>query len=207
MGRGSSGLGNGRMNVDWDKWGKVLDWGDAIQIIEKGEDGIDTIVGTIRDEIRYITQPDEHLITRAEIMRDISGWQNDDGTYGDDDTTIFIAYEDGTFFDSNYPIKSGKYRDKLKKTGVIGASISTPDYEMVWGGERNRAGRIEPYKTGTPYDESEGIGGKSNSYFGYKTVGKYRVRVKTTYNNKLPNGRYTTKREVIRKSKVQKVDW
>ena len=206
MGRGSSGLGGGRMNVDWDKWGKVLDWGDAIQIIEKGEDGIDTIVGTIRDEIRYITQPDERTITRAEIMRDISGWQNDDGTYGDDDTTIFIAYDDGTFFDSNYPMKSGKYRDKLKKTGVIGASISTPDYEMVWGGERNRAGRIEPYKTGTPYDESEGIGGKSNSYFGYKTVGKYRVRVKTTYNNKLPNGRYATKREVIRKSKVRKVD-
>lgn len=195
------------MNVDWDKWGKVLDWGDSIEIREKGEDGIDTIVGRIRDEIRYITQPDEHPVTRAEIMREIAGWQNDDGTYGDDDTSIFIAYDDGTFFSSSYPIKEGKYRDKLKKTGVIGATLSTPDYEMVWGGERNRAGRIEPYQTSTPYDESEGIGGKSNSYFGYKTVGEYRVRVKTIYNHKLPNGRYTTKREVIRKSKVRKVEW
>lgn len=206
MGRGSSGLGAGSMNVDWDKWGEVLDWGNAKQIIEKGEDGIDTLVGTIRDEIRYITQPDERPITRADIMREISGWKNDDGTYGDDDTSIFIAYDDGTFFSSGTK-PGGQYREKLKKTGVIGASLMTPDYEMVWGGERDRSGKIQPYTTGTQYDESEGIGGKSNSYFGYKTVGEYRVRVKTIYNYKLPNGRYTTKREVIRKSKVKKVDW
>lgn len=204
MGRGSSGLGSGGMSVDWDKWGKVLDGIDAKQIIKK-VDGIDTVVGYIKDEMRYVTAPDEHPITRADIMREIAGWQNDDGTYGDDDTSIFIAYDDGTFFSNNMK-PGGVYREKLKKTGVIGASLSTGDYEMVWGGERNRAGNIQPYKTGTPYDESEGIGGKSNSYFGYKTVGQYRVRVKTTY-PKLPNGRYGTKHEIIRKSKVRKVDW
>ena len=205
MGRGSSGISAGGMNVDWDKWGKVLEGLDAIEIIEKIY-GMDTVVGYIEDEMRYVTAPDEHPITRAEIMREIAGWQNDDGTYGDEDTSIFIAYDDGTFFSNNIT-PGGEYREKLKKTGVIGASLSTGDYEMVWGGERDRAGNIQLYKTGTSYDESEGIGGKSNSYFGYKTVGQYRVRVKKTFNNHYPNGRRYTKYETIRKSKVRKVDW
>lgn len=204
MGRGSSGITD-KMNVPFDKWGKVLEGLDAIEVIEK-IDGMDTLVGYIEDEMRYITAPDEHPITRADIMREISGWKNDDGTYGDDDTTVFVAYDDGTFFSSGTN-PGGLYREKLKRTGIIGASLSTPDYEMVWGGERDRAGNIMPYKTGSSFDESEGIGGKSNSYFGYKTVGQYRVRVKKTFNNKYSNGRNYTKREIIRKSTVRKVEW
>ena len=195
------------MNVDWNKWGEVLDWGQHKEIIETGDDGIPTVVGYIGDELRYITEPEERPITKKEIMAEIEGWKNDDGTYGDDDTHITIAYDDGTFFAND--MSGGNYREKMKKTGIIGASLSTADYEMVWGGEMNRkTGQIEPYKTWvSPYDEEEGREGKSNSYSGYKTVGMYRVRVKTTYNNKYPNGRSYTKHEIIRKSKVKKVDW
>lgn len=192
------------MNVDYDKWGKVIDYE---QIIEMGDDGIPMVVGDIRDEVRYVMEPDERPITKKEIMDEISGWKNDDGTYGDEDVSIFIAYDDGTFFSNNTWGREG-YRDKPKKTGVIGASIMTGDYEMVWGGERNRkTGQIEPYTTWvSPYDEGEGKVGRSNSYSGYKAVGKYRVRTKTTYNNKDERGLYRTKREIIRKSKVKRVD-
>ena len=191
------------MNVDWDKWGDVL--GASVPIREiKDKDG--NVIGYERDEIRYITGEDEHPITRADIMREISGWKNDDGSYGDDDVHIFIAYDDGTFFAND--MSGGDYREKLKKTGVIGATLMTPDYEMVWGGEKDRAGNIQPYKTWvTPYDESEGKEGHSNWYSGYKTVGEYRVRERVTYNHRFSDGRYGMKKEVIRKSKVRKVDW
>ena len=93
------------------------------------------VIGDIRDELRFTSAPDEHPVSRAEVMREISGWKNDDGSYGDDDVKIFIAYEDGTFYDSEVMGGKGNYRGKLTNRNVIGASISTPDYEMVWGGE------------------------------------------------------------------------
>lgn len=207
MGRGSSGNSSSQMNVDWDKWGKVLGNGEWIPITEMGEDGIPVVIGHIHDELRFDYELDEHKITKAEIMDEISGWKNDDGTYGDEDTSIFIAYDDGTFF-ANDMKPGGKYRDKLKKTGVIGATISTGDFEMVWGGERDRAGNIQPYTTWvSPYDEAEGRTGKSNSYSGYKAVSQWRERVRTVYNHKLPNGRVVPKHETIRRSKRRKVDW
>ena len=205
MGRGSSGIGSGNMNVDWDKWGNTLDGGDFQFIYDK--DG--NIIGDIRDELRYTSVEEERPVTRAEVMRDISGWQNDDGSYGDEDTKIFIAYEDGTFYDSDNPVKKGDYRDKLKKTGVIGASISTPDYEMVWGGEykwKNGQKQLIPWTTHS-MDENGNDTGKSNTYSGWRTTGMYRVRVKTTYNETFPNGRTRIRKEIIRKSKVRKVDW
>ena len=197
MGRGDSGLTAGGMNVDWDKWGKTLDGADAKYVYDK--DG--NVIGSIRDELRFTSVPEERSITRAEIMKDISGWRNDDGSYGDEDTTIFVAYDDGTFFASDMVGVNG-YRDKLKKTGVIGASIMTPDYEMVWGGERNSRGDLVPYTT---HFDDEG-GGKSNTYSGYKITGQYRVRVKR-WTERLQNGRYQQRSEIIRKSKVRKVDW
>ena len=213
MGRGSSGigsrsLGNGSpadMNVDWDKWGKVLDGANHVAVYDK--DG--NVIGYIRDDLRFTMIPEERTVTRAEVMKDISGWQNDDGSYGDEDTKIYIAYEDGTFFDSEYPIKRGDNRDKLKKTGVIGASVSTPDYEMVWGGEykyKNGQKQLVPWTTHST-DEDGNDTGKSNTYSGYKITGEYRVRTKTTYNEKFPNGRPRTRIETIRQSKVRKVDW
>ena len=206
MGRGSSGLSAGGMNVDWDKWGKPLQGADMKEIIVKDEDGRDLVIGYIEDRLRFVMEEDERKVTKKEVMDEISGWENDDGTYGDDDIHIFVAYDDGTFYESG--TAGGKYREKLKKTGVIGATVSTPDYEMVWGGERNKFGEIVPYTTWVnPYDSDAGKVGKSNTYSGYKVVGQYWVREKRTYNERFPDGRPRTRYEIIRKSKVRKVDW
>ena len=191
------------MNVDYDKWGTPLQGSNIKEIIEKDEDGHDVVIGYIEDKLRFVMAEEERKVTKAEVMNEISGWKNDDGTYGDDDVKIFVAYDDGTFF-SNDSRGVSYYREKLKKTGVIGASISTGDYEMVWGGEKDRkTGQFRPWKTWTEDGES----GKSNTYSGYKVVGQYWVREKRTYNEKFPNGRHRTKIEIIRKSKVRKVDW
>lgn len=185
------------MNVDYDKWGKVLDGADAKEVHDK--DG--NVVGYIRDERRFVYEPDERPVTKKEVLDEISGWRNDDGSYGIDDVHIFVAYDDGTFFDSG---SSGKrYREKFKKTGIIGASVSTGDYEMVWGGEKGKNGELIKWETWTAPDSGEK--GKSNSYSGYKAVGKYYVRVKTTYNNLAPDGTYRTKKQTIRKSKVKRI--
>lgn len=200
-GRGSSNPGGGKMNVDFDKWGKPIDGLDAKEV--KDKDG--TVIGYIQDELRYTYAPEERPVTRAEVMRDISGWRNDDGSYGDDDVKIYVAYDDGTFFSSDAAGSRG-YRDKLKKTGVIGASISTPDYEMVWGGEyhyKNGKKTLVPWTT----NGTDEVSGKSNTYSGYTVTGKYWVREKTTYNERFPDGRPRKKVEVIRKSKVKKVTW
>lgn len=186
------------MNVDWDRWGKTLDGADMQWVYDK--DG--NVIGDVRDEIRFTSVEEEHPVTRAEVMREISGWKNDDGTYGDEDTKIFIAYEDGTFFDSEIAGGKGGYREKLTNRNVIGASISTPDYEMVWGGEYKWKGgkkELVPWTTHS-LDENGNDTGKSNTYSGWRTTGMYRVRVKTTF---VPRVR----KEVIRKSKVRKVDW
>ena len=173
------------MNVPYDKWGREV----SNEII-RDEDG--NTVGSIDDETIFIYEEDVQPVTKKQVLQDIDGWRNDDGTYGDGDVNITIAYEDGTFVTSD-DLNGRRY----KKSGIIGASISTADYEMVWGGEINRNGRFVEWQTWSEDGES----GKSNAYSGYKAVEKYRQRVRTTYNN--PNGRggYKTVRTIIRKSK------
>ena len=178
------------MNVPFDKWGREVN--DEPVYDKEGN-----TVGYISDELRSITEEYTEEVTKKQVLEDIDAWRMDDGTYGDDDVAIYLAYKDGTFVD----VKdlNGK---AYKKTGIIGASISTGDYQMVWGGEITKNGDFVEWQTWSPDGES----GESNSISGYKTVGVYRQRVKTTFNN--PNGRggYKTKREVLRKSKVKKVE-
>ena len=188
---GSRGSGSGsQMNVPFDKWGREVN--DEPVYDKEGN-----TVGYISDELRSITEEYTEEVTKKQVLEDIDAWRMDDGTYGDDDVAIYLAYKDGTFVD----VKdlNGK---AYKKTGIIGASISTGDYQMVWGGEITKKGDFVEWQTWSPDGES----GESNSISGYKTVGVYRQRVKTTFNN--PNGRggYKTKREVLRKSKVKKVE-
>ena len=79
---------------------------------------------------------------------------------------------------------------------------------MVWGGEykwKNGQKQLVPWTTHS-MDENGNDTGKSNTYSGYRITGEYRVRVKTTYNEKFPNGRPRVRTEIIRKSKVRKVD-
>ena len=184
--KGPSGMSNN--TVPYDEWGQDILMQDVYD-----KDG--NVIGHISDEMRWVSEPDVRPTTKKEVLSDIDGWRNDDGTYGDEDTAIYLAYKDGSFVDVSE--LNGK---AYKKSGIVGASISTGDYEMVWGGEMHN-GVLRPWKTWSP----DGEGGASNSYSGYKTTGVWKERVKTTYNN--PNGRggYKVVHKTIRKSTIKGV--
>ena len=177
--------GKNQMSVPYDKWGD--DWKAWDHPVYDSEGNK---IGVIEDRIVYIQEEDIRPATKKEVLADIDGWRMDDGTYGDEDTKICFAYKDGTFVSADD--LNGK---AYKKTGLVGVSISTGDYEMVWGGEMHN-GSVRPWQTWSPDGES----GHSNSYSGYKATGAYKERVRITYNNPGPNGTYKTKREVIRRS-------
>lgn len=179
------------MTTPYTKWGAMIEHEDI-----RDKEG--NLIGYISDDYVYITEPDIRKITKKEILSEVRTWKMDDGTYGDEDISIFIAYNDGKTWSSDSGEKT------FKRQGIVGVSISTPDYEMVWGGERNRrTGIIEPYQTWSEDGES----GAENSYSGYKNVGRYIVRRKVTFNN--PNGRggYKPKTEIIKRSTVKKMNY
>ena len=188
---GGRGSGSGtRMNVPYEEWGKMVD--KPI----KDKDG--NTIGYIEDRDVYVSEPDYRTVTKKDVLNDIDGWRNDDGTYGDEDTAIYFAYKDGTFVDADD--LNGK---KYKTTGLVGVSISTADYEMVWGGEIGRDGKLHQWETWSEDGES----GRANSYSGYKAVAVYKERVKTTYNNPNGKGGYKAVRKVIRRSKQKPLNW
>ena len=189
-GRGSSNPGNA-MNVDYDNWGEML---FHKPIVDKAGDTI----GYLNDEIRYDMVEDIRPTTKKEVLSEIDGWRDDDGYWTDDDMAGYITYKDGSFVD----VKDldGK---NYKKSGIVGAYISTGDFEAAWGYEYNSHKKeFVPMTTWSLDGES----GKANTYSGYKAVSRYKVRVKTTFNNKDSNGRYRTKHEIVRRSKRVKVE-
>lgn len=165
------------------------------------------------DDIRYNSVEDIRPITKREIIDDIWAWRDDDGEFSDPDISVFLQYDDGTVYINGWGSSSGShYRDKPKKSGVIGASINTGDYEEVWGYEVNeRTGKRSLIQTWSEDGES----GLTNTYSGYKQVSKYRVRKRTTtywddnykkYGYYGPKGGYRTKIDVVRKSKTVPID-
>lgn len=195
-GRGANGMdrlmrgGNAKL-VAYDKWGEEINFQEI-----RDKDG--TIIGYVHDETRYVSEPEIRTVSKQEILADIDAWRDDDGYYGDADTAVYFAYKDGSFITADD--LDGK---KYKKAGLVGASISTGDYQMVWGGEVDKkTGKVVPWTTNEFDDNANPIPGHSNSYSGYKTVGKYKVRVRETYNNPNGKGGYKTKREIIRRSKT-----
>ena len=194
-GRGATssvGSSAGSMNVPYDRWGKMI----FEEILDK--DG--AVIGSIEDAERFVTEDYVEPTTKKAVLADIDAWRNDDGTYGDNDVSILLAYQDGTFVDVKE--LNGK---AYKKTGIIGASISTGDYEMVWGGEINKkTGKKEMWQTWSEDGES----GHSNSISGAKQVGSYKVRVKTTfepyYNKIYGTTTYRQVKTIIRQSEVKK---
>ena len=194
-GRGATssiGSSKGKMNVPYDRWGKMIS--------EDIRDDDGTIIGSIEDVERYVTEDYVEPTTKKAVLADIDAWRNDDGTYGDNDVAIYLAYNDGKFVD----VKDldGK---AYKKTGIVGASISTGDYEMVWGGEINsKTGKLNMWKTWSEDGES----GHTNSISGARAVGSYKVRIKTTYepyyNKYHETTMYRQVKETIRKSEVKK---
>ena len=85
------------------------------------------------------------------------------------------------------------------RRGIVGVHIATADYEMVWGGERNRrTGKIDEYETWT----ADGSKGHTNSYSGYKAVGKQRVRTISYARKAVGEKGYGNRYKTIKKSTV-----
>lgn len=185
-GRGSNSGMEGSMNVPYDSWGKEIS-------MQEIRDKNGNVIGHIEDSNVFVQEPEVRPVTKREVLQDIDNWRMDDGSYGDEDTKIYLAYDNGDVIDAS-DLGGAKY----KKKGLIGASISTADYEMVWGDEIHRGQRV-PIQTWSESGES----GRSNVYSGYKATGVYRIRTKTTYNNTNGRGGYRVKREIIRKSSVK----
>lgn len=201
-GRGAAGAGPSapekapdEMAVPYDEWGPMIDE-EFTYTMSNGE--VDEH-GRLEDRIVYDMARDFQPTTRKGLLADIEAFRNDDGTYGDDDIAIFIAYEDGSSWSNQFSNTASK---PFKKRGIIGLSLSTPDYEEVWG-EDWTGGRWAHERKRVPMrtaeDPETGEPGRANSYAGYKAVSKYRVRTRITVE---PNGRggYRQKRETIRRS-------
>ncbi|MBR2680385.1 MAG: hypothetical protein IKE23_06485 [Exiguobacterium sp.] len=191
-----------KKEVPYEEWGKYLDGRDRIDLRDKNGD----YIGYVEDVTRYDSVEDIRKVSLREAIDELFAWQNDkdeDGwSYGNGDTSFFVAYKDGTQMGDDD--LNGK---KFKKTGIIGVAIQTGDFEMVAGDEWiRRDGRIvrEPIQTWSEDGES----GLTNSYSGYKSTEKWIERVETTFNNPVtrrgydgePYTAYVTKRRVLRRS-------
>lgn len=186
-------IGENSMNVPIEKWGTFLNGADMQML--RDENG--TIIGNIQDHYRWETEPVHRTITKKEALNDLEGWKNDDGTYGTGDEAIYIAYNDGRFLN----LTDGDEHKRWSKQGIAGISISTGDYEMVWGGELNkRTGQIESYTTYEFDSNANPIAGYKNSYSGYRTTAEWYERVKEVYGFDEKRGRGTVTRTVLRRS-------
>lgn len=182
-------------SVPIDKWGREI---NNEPIKRTLPDGTTEVYGYTNDENVYEYEPFVQSITKKEILSEIDALKNDDGTYGDDDYGIFVSYENGETWDNS----SGQ---KLKKKGIIGVSVNTPDEQMVWGEDWIGSGRN---RRRVPMEsvETDEVPAKTNSRIGYRAVSVYKQRVRTTYDNIDPRtGGYKPKREIIRKSSVKKL--
>ena len=185
-GRGANVSGSGA-TVPFDSWGEMK----HEEIRDKNGD----IIGYIEDEYRYIKEPVIEKSTKKTVLDLINDYKMDDGSYGDEDVAIYVAYNDGKFL----KLSGGDPHKRWSKQGIVGLSISTPDEEAVWGGEMKN-GSVQKWELSPSVEQAEG---KTDSRIYYNTTGRYKVRVKTTYNNPKSNGGYETKREIIRKSDVK----
>lgn len=159
------------MDVPIDEWGPMLDGVDISTLDpEDPEDTRPIHFGTIEDETRYVMEPLYLPVTKKSILEEVDAWRNDDGTYGDEDTHIGIAYKDGSYVSLNDDLDGKPY----KKSGIVGVHVSGADSESVWGGEVNpKTGVLTPYETWEP----DGSKGHSNSTSTYKATGTYKVRM------------------------------
>lgn len=179
------------------------DWGEEITITSiTGEiDREKGAIGYIEDFQRFNSVPDIKPITLAEAKREIDAWLNDKDdnlgwTYGDNDTHIFVAYADGKQLSADE--LNGK---KFKKTGIIGVSVSTGDYEMVAGYEWHKGKKI-PLQTWS----EDGASGQSNVYSGYKATETWKVRRVMTFEPKANGKGVKTVYKTIRESTHRKLD-
>lgn len=183
-------IGNSEMNVPYEKWG------DMISMEQVGEHEY------IEDSYRADKEPEHYTINKKQALSAIEEWKMDDGTYGTGDEAIYVAYANGDFLE----LTDGEPHKRWSKKDIVGISVSTADYQIVWGGERNNNrnsanfGKIIPYTT-TEWDSNDNaVEGYSNSYSGYRTSAVWKVRVKTSFVYNKQKDRYDTVRKVIRQS-------
>lgn len=161
---------NQRMNIPYDQWKHEEDKHTA-RGTEKPYDVYE------RDETRYIHEKDIRKVTKKSTMEEVEVWRNDDGTYGTGDESIYIFYDNGKFVD----LTDGEVHERWSKQGVRGISISTGDYQQVWGEEYYpKTKEWKPIQTDEFDEDSNPIDGYSNSYSGYKATGVYNVRQQET---------------------------
>lgn len=178
--------------VDYDKWGPDV----HEQLSRIGADGIREVYGLIDDRTVFET---EHQLTPIEkkdaIKYALEFYSKEDGGWIiDDDYKIYAAYDDGTFRDvTDDPTKP------LRRKGLIGLSISTPDDEMSWGGNIGPRGQFQQW--GVHDENMNEVEGNYHAW--YKTTGSYKVRTKTEYVRD-ERGRYRPKYTRIRQSTVKK---
>lgn len=213
MAKGSSKVGGGKpavdeMNVPYDEWGEMLTGaGDAIPVYD--DEG--RMIGEIYDDWQSEYEPVTEKANKKAVMALADGeWTGE--TYGDDDTRIYIQYDNGDLVDATEDLKKGK---KYKKKGIVGMQVTTPWQAAAWGVEYVKNpnysyGGKEPRYIEQPMtiqitDRNGDITGEaSNVVLNYETTRERKVRLKKTWNNKTSNGyggeRTYTKTEVIRAS-------
>lgn len=182
-----------QMNVPYDQWGPEMEYTPIYETI----DGERTLVGSIQDITRFVLEHQLTPVTKKEAVDfALEYWDKQDGWLVDDDYAIYFAYEDGTFRDVKDNPEKG-----LNRRGLIGVSVSTPDDEMVWGGENSwRSGHKEFLQWGVHDENGDEVEGNFHSW--YKTVGSYKVREESRAVRQ-DNGRWRQQYRTIRKSTVR----
>ena len=184
---------NNQMNVPYDEWGPEL----KTEYIYETIDGERTMVGWVEDSTRYVTEHQLTPVTKKEAVDfALEFWDKADGWTVDDDYKIYLAYDDGTFRDVADDPKKG-----LNRRGLIGVSVSTPDDEIVWGGNNTWHNGHKEFQQWSVHDE-DGNEVEGNFHSWYKTTGSYKVRVESR-TVKQSGGRYKKQYRTIRKSTVK----
>ena len=186
---------NKQMNIPYDDWKHE----DDKRITS--EDG--RVYGREFDNNIYIQDKDIRKVTKADTLRTLEEWKMDDDTYGTGtgDESIHIYYDDGSILE----LTDGEPHKRWKKQGIKGITISTADYEQVWGHYYDR--KAQEWKLHETHEMDENLNdvpGYSNSYSGYKVTGAYKTRVEETNIYDPDKKRWITQRRNLRMSTVKK---
>ena len=192
------------MSVPYDQWGEELSIESFTD--ERGN------TGYIEDVRRWNYEQDPMPITKKDALSEIKNWEDktaDGWQYGDDDVHIYVTYENGdTMADDEL---NGK---RFKRTGIMGISVSTPDYSLVWGEEWRGSGRNRERVPMTGFYEDPDNGPfYTNTMLGYRNTETWLERVRTEYvpvTRKRYGDEYTAyepRRTVIRRSTRKRVEW
>ena len=156
-----------------------------------------------KDSTQWVQAKDIRPVSKKNTIDDVESWKNDDGTYGTGDESIHVIYDDGSVVE----LTDGDTHRGWKTKGVIrGISISTGDYQQVWGEEYYPRSREWRPLTTTEWDEDDNpVEGYANSYSGVKAVGTYYTRKRQTLTLNKERNKWESKYETIGMSRVKRL--